>query len=41
MSVAQFGLMGIALGVVWFTLIAVVAIWVQRRENVGAHATAS
>ncbi len=40
MSVAQFGILGAAVGVVWFTVIALVAIWVQRRESAQHTATA-
>ena len=40
MSVAHFGMLGAIVGIVWFTVIALVAIWVQRREN-AQHATAA
>jgi hypothetical protein len=40
MSVVQFGILGTAVGVVWFTVIALIAIWVQRRENAQHAATA-
>lgn len=39
MSVAQFGMLGAVVGIVWFTMIALFAIWVQRREH-DHHATA-
>ena len=40
MSVAQFGMLGAVVGVVWFTVIALVALWAQRREN-AQHAAAA
>jgi hypothetical protein len=32
MSVAQFGLLGTVVGVVWFTLIVSSALWVRKNE---------